>query len=85
MPVQEIVIAVEPQEVAPLAEAMDLKYEITCVARSGRPRPFRCRLSTVGWRSPRSCRLAKAVLAQTARPGQGRSVRKSENRQPPEE
>ena len=36
-PVQEIVIAVEPEEVAPLAEAMDLKYEITCVARSGRP------------------------------------------------
>ncbi len=37
MPVQEIVLAVEPEEVAPLAEAMDLKYEITCVARSGRP------------------------------------------------
>lgn len=37
MPVQEIVLAVDPQEVAPLAEAMDLKYEITCVARSGRP------------------------------------------------
>jgi hypothetical protein len=36
-PVQEIVIAVDPEEVAPLAEAMDLKYEITCVARSGRP------------------------------------------------
>ncbi len=37
MPVQEIVLAVDPQEVALLAEAMDLKYEITCVARSGRP------------------------------------------------
>ena len=37
MPVQEIVLAVDPEEVAPLAEAMDLKYEITCVARSGRP------------------------------------------------
>ena len=37
MPVQEIVIAVEPEEVALLAEAMDLKYEITCVARSGQP------------------------------------------------
>ena len=36
-PEEEIVIAVEPQEVWPLAEAMDLKYEITCVARSGRP------------------------------------------------
>jgi Flp pilus assembly protein CpaB len=37
IPVQEIVLAVDPAEVAPLAEAMDLKYEITCVARSGRP------------------------------------------------
>ena len=37
MPVEEIVLAVDPKEVAPLAEAMDLKYEITCVARSGRP------------------------------------------------
>ncbi len=37
MPVQEIVLAVDPKEVALLAEAMDLKYEITCVARSGRP------------------------------------------------
>ena len=36
-PVEEIVLAVDPQEVAPLAAAMDLKYEITCVARSGRP------------------------------------------------
>jgi Flp pilus assembly protein CpaB len=36
-PVQEIVLAVDPEEVAPLAEAMDLKYEITCVTRSGRP------------------------------------------------
>jgi hypothetical protein len=37
VPVQEIVLAVDPQEVAPLAEAMDLEYEIICVARSGRP------------------------------------------------
>lgn len=35
--VQEIVVAVAPDEVAPLAEAMDLEYELTCVARSGRP------------------------------------------------
>ena len=40
IPVQEIVLAVDPEEVAPLAEAMDLKYEITCVARSGRPAPL---------------------------------------------
>jgi hypothetical protein len=38
-PVEEIVIAVEPQEVAPLNEAVALKYEITCSARSGRPEP----------------------------------------------
>ena len=37
IPMQEVVLAVEPEEVARLAEAMDLKYEITCVARSGRP------------------------------------------------
>jgi hypothetical protein len=36
-PVQEIVLAVEPREVGLLAEAIDLKYEITCVGRSGRP------------------------------------------------
>jgi hypothetical protein len=35
--VQEIVLAVAPEEVAPLDEAMDLRYQITCVARSGRP------------------------------------------------
>lgn len=37
-PIEEIVIAVDPREVAPLAEALDLQYEITCVVRSGRPR-----------------------------------------------
>lgn len=37
VPVQEIVVAVAPEEVAPLAEALDLNYEITCVVRSGRP------------------------------------------------
>jgi hypothetical protein len=36
-PVQEIVLAVDPQELAPLNEAMALKYDITCVVRSGRP------------------------------------------------
>ena len=40
IPVQEIVLAVEPKEVAPLAAAMAMKYEITCVARSGRPAPL---------------------------------------------
>ena len=35
--VEEIVLAVAPAEVAPLDEAMDLKHQITCVARSGRP------------------------------------------------
>ncbi len=39
IPVQEIVLAVAPDEVRLLAEAIDLKYEITCVARSGRPEP----------------------------------------------
>ena len=39
VPQQEVTIAVEPGEVAPLAEALDLKYEITCVARSGSAAP----------------------------------------------
>jgi len=34
---QEIVFAIDPEEVGPVAEAMDLGFEITCVARSGRP------------------------------------------------
>ncbi len=37
MPVEEILIAVDPDEVAPLAEAINLGYEVTAVARSGRP------------------------------------------------
>jgi hypothetical protein len=36
--VEEIVIAVAPEEVAPLDEAKALKHKLTCVARSGRPR-----------------------------------------------
>ena len=37
--VEEIVIAVAPEEVAPLDEAKALKHKLTCVARSGRPAP----------------------------------------------
>jgi hypothetical protein len=37
LPTQEIVVAVAPEEVSPLAEAIDLKYELTCDARSGLP------------------------------------------------
>jgi hypothetical protein len=51
-PVQEVVVAIDPEEVAPLAASIDLKYEITCVARSGLPAPaasprphMRCHLS----------------------------------------
>lgn len=36
-PVQEVVIAVDPQEVAPLTEAMAVKASINCVPRSGHP------------------------------------------------
>jgi Flp pilus assembly protein CpaB len=36
-PVQELMVAVEPGEVAPLMEAIAIKSEITCVPRSGRP------------------------------------------------
>ena len=37
MPVQEIVLAVAPEEVRLVAEAIDLKYEILCAVHSGRP------------------------------------------------
>ena len=36
-PVQEIVIAVDPQEVAPLTEALAVGANISCVPRSGHP------------------------------------------------
>jgi Flp pilus assembly protein CpaB len=36
-PLQEVVIAVEPEEVARLTEAMAVNAEIACVPRSGRP------------------------------------------------
>jgi Flp pilus assembly protein CpaB len=36
-PEQEIIIAVDPEEIAPLTEALTTDAEITCVARSGRP------------------------------------------------
>ena len=39
VPKEEIVIAVDPQEMHLLTEAMAMKYEITCVARSGRSSP----------------------------------------------
>ncbi len=38
-PVEEIVIAMAPEEMAPLEEAMALKNEITCAVRSSRPPP----------------------------------------------
>lgn len=36
-PVQEMVIALAPEEVAPLMAALRMKADLTCVARSGRP------------------------------------------------
>ena len=36
-PVQEMVVALAPEEVAPLMGAMRLQADLTCVARSGRP------------------------------------------------
>jgi len=37
VPVQEIVIAVGPEEVAPITEAIATQVEITCIGRSGLP------------------------------------------------
>ena len=56
----------DPEEVAPLAEAMDLKYEITCVARSGRPASVPPPAAhSVGGRSlPSSCRASQGRSGQ---------------------
>jgi hypothetical protein len=79
MPVQEIVLAVDPEEVPLLNEAMDLKYEITCMARSGRPLPMQSQApQTPGSGGARSgafpvlAALAQAVLGggSAAAPGQ---------------
>ncbi len=37
VPVQEVVLAVEPDEVAPLLEAIAIEADVSCLARSGRP------------------------------------------------
>ena len=37
IPVQEMVIALDPEEVAPFMEALSVEAQITCLARSGRP------------------------------------------------
>jgi len=52
MPVQEVTIAVDPEEVAHVAEALDQKYEITCVARSGRGAPPTARNETADEKAP---------------------------------
>lgn len=36
-PVQEVVLAVEPEEVAPLAQALAIDAKLICIPRSGRP------------------------------------------------
>jgi Flp pilus assembly protein CpaB len=36
-PIQEVIIAVDPEEIAPLAEALAIEAFVTCVARSGLP------------------------------------------------
>ena len=36
-PIQEVVIAIDPEEIAPLTEAVAIEAHITCVARSGLP------------------------------------------------
>ena len=89
MPVQEIVIAVAPEEVAPLAEAMDLKYEITCVARSGRPASAPAPAArqpaggaSQGGMSQVLAALGKALLGKDVRPPRTRLAGRPEERKP---
>jgi len=75
IPKQEIVIAVEPQEVALLDEAVDLKYEITCVARSGRPDPLPLPISkpTADKGSGNDYSRLLSILANAISGGNGRT------------
>lgn len=75
MPVQEIIIAVDPQDVPLLNEAIDLKYEITCLAQSGRPVPVPSSTSnspagedSQGGVTQFLAALAKAVLRPASAP-----------------
>jgi hypothetical protein len=74
--VQEIVIAVDPEEVPPLSEAVALSYEMTVVARSGRPDDAGdSRITLKATRSgPRSVETIVGDKRQTlVFPGSGRS------------
>jgi len=51
-PVQEITIAVDPDEVGPLAESLALHATLTCVARSGQPSDLPDTDVTVGQSAP---------------------------------
>ena len=94
IPVQEIVLAVAPEEVGLLAEAMDMKYQITCVVRSGRPAPAVSPEAhpAAGGAAGRNVsgpgrfRQGNSGQRWRGRPGQGcTAARRSKNRQPHEE
>ncbi len=61
VPVQEIVLAVAPEEVRLVAEAIDLKYEIICAVHSGRPTSGPS--SEVG---PSAGRTSQGVMSQVS-------------------
>ncbi len=78
IPVEEIVIAVDPAEVAPLDQAIDLKYEIHCLAVSGRPGAFSAPAAqpAAGGLSGALVSFAKALLkADGAAPNKAASQR----------
>ncbi len=76
VPVQEIVIAVDPDEVRLLSEALELKYEITCTAQSGRPAspPPPVKHGSDGAVSQVFTDLAKAVLGADGATAPGKAA-----------
>ena len=57
VPVEEAIVAINPDEVARLEEAVGMKYDITCAAQTGQPSP------------PAPARPAKPLAADKGTPG----------------
>ncbi len=51
-PVEEVKIAIDPKEVAPLHEALAIQASLVCVARSGRPEESKAKTATPGSAPP---------------------------------
>jgi Flp pilus assembly protein CpaB len=64
VPVQEVVIAVSPQEVAPLTEALATGVDITCVARTGLPTEPHKEVDTPGHDPLSEVRVIESIVGK---------------------